>query len=344
MPSKAENRVAEFDILKGLGMLMVIIGHSLHIWPLYEIVYSIHMPLFFLVSGYFFSVKGTMGGVFVKNLKQLVLPYVFISIIICALFLFFREHGETIIYESLLGTTLDNDFSIVLGPVWFFLALFWCRTFYRFLVLYTNSCQRTIICFISAICLIIVNRCYDVYQIPYEITQGIVGMFYYHLGVFFRDNYQLVKSLSRNNKAMWAFVSLMVLLVSVSYYRRSGLNMNLSALKFPLAPIDLLNAGSLVISLIFMVEYAIRKGCCKKLSGFLSWFGKSSMTIYCIHCVEYHFTIPFVSYIANQHSTSLGLLRYAVICGNPLVQILICISGLYVYEWLKKEFVPEKAI
>lgn len=62
MPDKITNRTIEFDILKGLGMLMVIIGHSFHVWPLYEIVNSVHMPLFFFVSGYFFSVKGTMGG------------------------------------------------------------------------------------------------------------------------------------------------------------------------------------------------------------------------------------------------------------------------------------------
>ena len=56
------DRVIEIDILKGIGMLMVIIGHSFHVWPIYEFFNCVHMPLFFLVSGYFFSLNGDWGG------------------------------------------------------------------------------------------------------------------------------------------------------------------------------------------------------------------------------------------------------------------------------------------
>lgn len=62
---KAKVRIEEFDMLKGIGMLMVIIGHSFHVWPLYHAFYQIHMPLFFIASGYFFSVKTVdWGGYF----------------------------------------------------------------------------------------------------------------------------------------------------------------------------------------------------------------------------------------------------------------------------------------
>ena len=43
---KAKVRIEEFDMLKGIGMLMVIIGHSFHVWPLYHAFYQIHMPIF----------------------------------------------------------------------------------------------------------------------------------------------------------------------------------------------------------------------------------------------------------------------------------------------------------
>lgn len=278
-----------------------------------------------------------MGGVVLKNLRQLVFPYVVVSLIICILFLLFRAHGEMIVYESLLGTTLDNDYSIPLGPVWFFLALFWCRVIYGLLALHTSISQRSIICFIGAMCLVMANRIYAVYQIPYEITQGVVGMFFYHIGVVFKDNNQALKSINRNYKALWIFVTLMILLFSVIFYKLSGQNMNLSSLNFPLLPIDMVNAGGMVVTLFFIVEYVIEKNILQRLNKFLSWFGKNSMTIYVIHCIEYHFTIPFVSYIYINNASSLGFLKYAIICGNPIVQTFICVCGLYGYGVLKNK-------
>lgn len=57
-----KTRKIEFDILKGLSILLVIIGHSRCISPLYEFFYSFHVPLFFLVSGVFFPVPDRLTG------------------------------------------------------------------------------------------------------------------------------------------------------------------------------------------------------------------------------------------------------------------------------------------
>ena len=46
-------RLAIFDILKGIGILLVIVGHTFmkEIGPY---ILAFHMPLFFIVAGYFF--------------------------------------------------------------------------------------------------------------------------------------------------------------------------------------------------------------------------------------------------------------------------------------------------
>lgn len=55
------------DILKGIGILLVIIGHCDLFAVFRSIIYSFHMPLFIILSGYFFTYKpGTKvltGGV-----------------------------------------------------------------------------------------------------------------------------------------------------------------------------------------------------------------------------------------------------------------------------------------
>ena len=47
-------RIETFDILKGIGILFVIVGHTFmkEIGPFIQ---SFHMPLFFIVAGYFYK-------------------------------------------------------------------------------------------------------------------------------------------------------------------------------------------------------------------------------------------------------------------------------------------------
>ena len=53
------------DVFKGLGILLVILGHA---WGvpniLQKLIYSFHMPAFFILSGYFFRVERASEGSF----------------------------------------------------------------------------------------------------------------------------------------------------------------------------------------------------------------------------------------------------------------------------------------
>lgn len=50
-------RIDSLDILKGIGIILVVVGHmignQLYIRPW---IYAFHMPLFFMVSGYCFNI------------------------------------------------------------------------------------------------------------------------------------------------------------------------------------------------------------------------------------------------------------------------------------------------
>lgn len=49
-----QNRIKYMDIAKGIGMLMVLVGHT-YAGFLCSLANSFHMPLFFIISGYFFK-------------------------------------------------------------------------------------------------------------------------------------------------------------------------------------------------------------------------------------------------------------------------------------------------
>ena len=75
------NAVAEntrknwIDAAKGYGMILVILGHITEYSPVGMIIYSFHMPLFFFLSGYLFSVKRSFGEFAHNKTRRLIVPY-----------------------------------------------------------------------------------------------------------------------------------------------------------------------------------------------------------------------------------------------------------------------------
>ena len=53
-------RIEAFDILKGIGIILMIVAHTYGpnsmIW---DFIYAFHMPLFFIVTGFFYKQKPT---------------------------------------------------------------------------------------------------------------------------------------------------------------------------------------------------------------------------------------------------------------------------------------------
>ena len=72
-------RYIQIDIAKGIGMLLVVAGHS---WlvirnkgELFNVIYSFHMPFFFLLSGLFFSSALPFGRLLLRRSDSLLKPY-----------------------------------------------------------------------------------------------------------------------------------------------------------------------------------------------------------------------------------------------------------------------------
>lgn len=123
-------RNKRIDAVKGIGILLVIIGHiNVHRY-INTFIYLFHMPLFFIVSGYLYRDNYN----FVKSkLKGLLWPY-------------FTIGGSYLVIEMICDAILDkfylineiqklcsliygNQFILVdnniVGTLWFLPALFW---------------------------------------------------------------------------------------------------------------------------------------------------------------------------------------------------------------------------
>lgn len=117
-----KERLLEFDILKGLLIICVVVGHT----PLNPIgffdVYWFHMPAFFMISGYFYHRQPEVGirDKLKKLILRYVLPYLVFSFVLFLLFQAepFLKFTARVIYGGLINVT---EFSY---PFWFINALF----------------------------------------------------------------------------------------------------------------------------------------------------------------------------------------------------------------------------
>lgn len=125
-------REAEIDWLRGFAAFLVILGHAIIVFPvnlheifwckyLYNVIYSFHMPLFFAISGYCYSIRG--GGYctyLIKKAKRLLIPYFVFAFggIIPRLLLPGLVNGSETIRESIINILFHG------GEYWFLYTLF----------------------------------------------------------------------------------------------------------------------------------------------------------------------------------------------------------------------------
>ena len=71
-----------FTKAKAIGILAVVVGHSGCPQVIHDFIYCFHMPLFFMIAGYFFKESNiyNMRHYLLQKIKRLYVPYVTFSL------------------------------------------------------------------------------------------------------------------------------------------------------------------------------------------------------------------------------------------------------------------------
>ena len=123
MTSAKSVRYNWIDWSKSIAIFLVIWGHVPMQSETHTIIYSFHMPLFFLISGYLYNPKGTIKEELYKDLKTLLLPYLIYQFIFYP-YWFVRElivpHQVINIHNSIIQPLIQSLSSDPInGPTWF---------------------------------------------------------------------------------------------------------------------------------------------------------------------------------------------------------------------------------
>ena len=170
----------------------MIIGHMpLKNEYLKNFIYSFHMPLFFLISGYFFKYSDNKSC-FKKIFKRLIIPYIITCIIIimykiCRLILDknFLEILNTIKVwglASLYGRGSGENFGITpIGAIWFLPALVFST--YLMNYIYKKRYRYIFVIILSYIG----YKTSQFIWLPLSVQAGMVALIFIYLGILMKE-------------------------------------------------------------------------------------------------------------------------------------------------------------
>ena len=171
------------DVMKGITIILVIIGHMHGPLFLHKFIYTFHMPLFFVLAGYFFSPKSDIIAAIKKDARRLLVPYFFVVflLIIYSIAVHGIRHDLSQLLQSGVimvgifpdGLSLRKDIQTPVIPVWFLFSLFWSKTLFRIAYKYIKE-QYVIILFFIVSCIgVFINI-----KLPFAFMQGIIASFF----------------------------------------------------------------------------------------------------------------------------------------------------------------------
>lgn len=189
---KIKKRVDTYDIMKFFGIIMVIVGHMTQYFS--SVIFSFHMPLFFILAGYFYHEKDVRTS-FCSDIKHLVYPYIVTALAIFLTYfaLSFCKSNIDLKFWAiamLYGSGSTNHSSLFLakvpaiGAIWFLLALFWCKNLFN--ILFHVSKHWLLWSVFASGIAIIIDRFFI--NLPWAFLPGVGAMMFYAIGYYVKEN------------------------------------------------------------------------------------------------------------------------------------------------------------
>lgn len=178
-------RYEYIDLLKGFCIVLVVFGHAIEA-PQGEILSKssiFRMPLYFFLSGLFFSKYNSFATFLTKRTNNLLVPFIFfcgISLIYQLFACSIKENFHNLAPENVFSENLTID-----TPIWFLISLFEVSLFYYTLSRITNLYLRsTLILLLSSLSF---YSGQEGITLPIYIDSSLTGLTFFHVGYIIRQ-------------------------------------------------------------------------------------------------------------------------------------------------------------
>ena len=324
-----DTRIKWIDILKGIGIILVVVGHANWLFTnatpstfIQKYIYSFHMPLFFFLSGYLFINKkySNYKKILILKFKTLLIPYFFFSIIpvLYNIMVTLKYNGNLFNYQTIIIQVLYLKKTIVVWdePLWFLVCLFVVEILYYSISGYKWNTKIIILLF-CAYGGYRLSSVANFYVLPWSIGIALTSIIFYAMGNYFRHS-KIGHKITLPNRLIFCIFFTINLIIGgfqniyVSmYYLVYG-----NLFYFYLA------SFSGIIAYIQISQF-IKKN--NFLTSIFEYYGRNSIIILCTH----YFVLKFLQ---NMHITDSLFLNYTPLKGylNALITLLLSIPSIFI--------------
>lgn len=283
----ARKRIEYVDVAKGIAILSVIVGHTFSAYDpgslLNRFIYSFHMPLFFILSGFFYRPQDFKTA-FGRKVKNLLVPYLIINAVRCLIALEksgFETMLQGYLFPALYGNGSTPKIALclfdvkIVGMTWFLIAMFVCQVLYLCLEEFSKKYGTSmwILVILMAVTGMGLN---DKVWLPFSIQPAMSALLFYHAGRLMREK----KILEEPVRAVPAGILIMgvVIWIVAVFYASLGMHANSYH-----GAASVLGA---IAATYFITQFSKGLYHVPVLGGFLNWCGRNSIYIYCFHAID----------------------------------------------------------
>lgn len=272
------------DLARALAIILVIFGHETT-YPreiIRGMIYSFHMPLFFILSGIVFGTynnkKETFRWFVKKKIKAILLPALFFEIVMYCwnVLKMLIESGvsKELLFKRFLGIFIQIQYSDYTGALWFLPCMFLCQIVFYFLFKINKSWIRFLLVLVLYIGAYIWGNA-QLPFLPWAIDVVPVGVLYMFVGFCIRSTVKKYNEIGNNLKSV--VIIILMLLYFFTYY--------ISNIKFGNGyALDVREYGNIVLNTICAISASIAIilmcSLCKKKIDWLGYIGQNSMSYY----------------------------------------------------------------
>ncbi|WP_196048872.1 acyltransferase family protein [Clostridium saudiense] len=299
-------RIKYLDVLRGFLILTVVFGHIIdENDTLSIIIYTIHMPAFFIISGMLNNINNKtktlkyMG----KRLKSLIIPYIIFSLMTIFIHIFINKGITGDIKSEILSVIIGRG----VGAVWFLMALFIAESIYLLLNrIINNKVINIIIITLLFIFGINGNNVYNSFYL-FGIYRALIALGFYSIGIYISNYLRIIDI----NNILIILILLIILFLGIKNGR-----VDLWGLKFNNKILYVLNSLIGSIALIYLFKNIFNN------IKFLSYLGKNTLIIMGTHQILIKIIEVFTKYERYNMSISFVIFLINILLEIPIIYLI----------------------
>ena len=299
MPAK--KRVDYLDVAKGIAILSVVVGHTFSAYDpgslMNKFIYSFHMPLFFLLSGYFYR-QQEFKPALIKKVKNLLVPYLVVNGARCLAGLIKYGFSATVLTNYFFpalygnGSTPKIELSLfdvkIVGMTWFLIAMFFCQVIYLCLDEFARKYEIPMWMLVLAVAFAGIGL-NDKVWLPFSLQPAMGALMFYHVGRLMREKKVLEEDMREMPVGALA-LGLLFWLLAICY---QTVGMHANSYKSAVAVLGAITGTYFIVQLSKPLYRLPAVG------PFLNWCGKYSLYIYGFHAMDAFVLVPIKKVVLN---------------------------------------------